>query len=381
MVLEAGDWFCAVCGTTNFRGRKTCIRCRLPARSLGNTVVAPEDITSLYGDRPPRRAAPDMEVEAGAPQDDTAGQPAAAPKSKEAGARRDGEQGRGKKERSSRGSSRGWEDDEVELGGRPRPRGFGSKGERPVEESSSSGRRYEGSDRRPYSRRGGRDEEVQEFDRDRSRGRDRYRDRDGEERRWGRDDGERGRSVYGRRERDGEDMERAPRRFRSEGAPREERGWRREGRDEDRPVRGFRGGEERVSRPRGDRVERGGRRLEWAEGSDEERGSSRGRREEGGARDGWDGGRGSRQGARRQFTLQELMSEQQAGAKNGDGSSSSKPAAADTPQAAGEQAPAGGHGGAGGKGARGGRGKRKEEDSIELFGDDSDYFSHGSGRK
>ncbi|GFR39766.1 hypothetical protein Agub_g250, partial [Astrephomene gubernaculifera] len=51
-VLEAGDWFCSNCGGTNWRDRKRCFRCAAPADISANSIVSPQDIAQLYGDKP-----------------------------------------------------------------------------------------------------------------------------------------------------------------------------------------------------------------------------------------------------------------------------------------------------------------------------------------
>ncbi|MEW5302837.1 MAG: hypothetical protein WDW36_005580 [Sanguina aurantia] len=56
-VLELGDWFCAMCGNVNWRNKKACAKCALPANSLGNTAIVAQDISDLYGagNRAPER--------------------------------------------------------------------------------------------------------------------------------------------------------------------------------------------------------------------------------------------------------------------------------------------------------------------------------------
>ncbi|GIL93882.1 hypothetical protein Vretimale_108, partial [Volvox reticuliferus] len=54
-VLEAGDWFCSNCGSANWKDRPRCFRCAAPSNKAGNSVVTPQDIAEVYGDRPPRR--------------------------------------------------------------------------------------------------------------------------------------------------------------------------------------------------------------------------------------------------------------------------------------------------------------------------------------
>ncbi len=45
--LVKGDWFCGDCGTRNYKSAQACVRCGIPASSLGCSVVSASDIREL----------------------------------------------------------------------------------------------------------------------------------------------------------------------------------------------------------------------------------------------------------------------------------------------------------------------------------------------